>query len=53
MWVAAPRLAGPWGCSLSSVEDDVTGGQWLLALGAGALVALGLTAALGWWLLGV
>jgi hypothetical protein len=28
----------------------VSGGQWLIVLGVAALIGLGLTAALGWWL---
>ena len=42
-------LAGTAGRTL---EGDVTGGQWLIALLAAAIIAAGLTAAIGLWLLG-
>ena len=41
------------GVNLVNSEVDVSGGQWLMALGAAALVAVGLTAAMSWWLLGI
>lgn len=34
-----------------TLEDVVSGGQWLIALGIAVLVGLGLTAAFGAWLL--
>ena len=40
-----------WAVSLEVLEGDVTGGQWLIALGTAVLLGLGLTAAIGWWLL--
>jgi len=45
------RLRGR-GIAVRRLEDDVTGGQWLIALGVAVLLGLGLTAAISAWLLG-